>query len=168
MTHGSFVSFLFPHAHTTTTACHSQQILKFEYLYIYKKKIEHHHQNDMCTRQPSCTSFINHQPSLLSNCHSQFHTQMPYLQLTDGAAIAVQPKDVKGAIAHTNKAGVVRRMFVVNEPFTQATTNRYVHTNIHTYIQMRFGLGFCLFLLLRENIWPFKQLDGHDYKCKCR
>ncbi|XP_055314653.1 zinc finger protein 135 isoform X37 [Sitodiplosis mosellana] len=45
---------------------------------------------------------------------------MPYLQLTDGG-ITVQQKDVKGAIAHTNK-GVVRRMFVVNEPFSQAST----------------------------------------------
>ncbi|XP_055314649.1 zinc finger protein 135 isoform X33 [Sitodiplosis mosellana] len=40
--------------------------------------------------------------------------------LTDGG-ITVQQKDVKGAIAHTNK-GVVRRMFVVNEPFSQAST----------------------------------------------
>lgn len=48
--------------------------------------------------------------------------QMPYLQLTDGG-ITVQQKDVKGAIAHTNK-GVVRRMFVVNEPFSQASTQR--------------------------------------------
>lgn len=48
--------------------------------------------------------------------------QMPYLQLTDGG-ITVQQKDVKGAIAHTNK-GVVRRMFVVNEPFSQASAQR--------------------------------------------
>lgn len=48
---------------------------------------------------------------------------MPYLQLADGTTgIAVQ-KDSKGAITHTNK-GVVRRMYVVNEPFTQATTQR--------------------------------------------
>lgn len=56
---------------------------------------------------------------------------MPYLQLTDAGSITVQ-KDMKGAITHTNK-GVVRRMFVVNEPFTQASSQRYklsfvVHT----------------------------------------
>lgn len=49
--------------------------------------------------------------------------QMPYLQLTDGSSITVQ-KDGKGAITHTNKGGVVRRMYVLNEPFTQATTQR--------------------------------------------
>lgn len=49
---------------------------------------------------------------------------MPYLQLADGSSITVQ-KDAKGAIAHTNK-GVVRRMFVVNEPFSQANPQRYV------------------------------------------
>lgn len=47
---------------------------------------------------------------------------MPYLQLADGSSITVQ-KDVKSAITHTNK-GVVRRMFVVNEPFTQANAQR--------------------------------------------
>lgn len=47
---------------------------------------------------------------------------MPYLQLTDAGGITVQ-KDAKGTITHTNK-GVVRRMFVVNEPFTQASANR--------------------------------------------
>lgn len=51
------------------------------------------------------------------------NSQMPYLQLTDAGSITVQQKDVKGAITHTNK-GVVRRMFVVNEPFTQASTQR--------------------------------------------
>lgn len=34
-------------------------------------------------------------------------------------------KDAKGAIAHTNK-GVVRRMIVMNEPFPQATAQRFV------------------------------------------
>lgn len=54
--------------------------------------------------------------------------QMPYLQLTDAGSITVQ-KDVKGAITHTNK-GVVRRMFVVNEPFTQASSQRYCSIKI--------------------------------------
>ena len=40
-------------------------------------------------------------------------TQMPYLQLPDGASIIVQ-KDAKGTITHANKG--VRRMIVVNDP----------------------------------------------------
>lgn len=39
---------------------------------------------------------------------------MPYLLSTDGA-LTVQ-KDVKGGLT-AQKGGVVRRMFVVNEPF---------------------------------------------------
>ncbi|KAJ6646626.1 hypothetical protein Bhyg_01839 [Pseudolycoriella hygida] len=60
------------------------------------------------------TSTLCHVSSMLNG------SVMPYLQLTDAGSITVQ-KDVKGAITHTNK-GVVRRMFVVNEPFSQATT----------------------------------------------
>ncbi|XP_034111136.1 zinc finger protein 154 isoform X11 [Drosophila nasuta] len=44
---------------------------------------------------------------------------MPYLLSTDGS-LAVQ-KDVKGALAASNKGNVVRRMFVVNDSFAPGT-----------------------------------------------
>ena len=43
---------------------------------------------------------------------------MPYLLSTDGAL--TMQKDVKGALAN-NKGSVVRRMYVVNEPFSSGT-----------------------------------------------
>lgn len=60
---------------------------------------------------------------------------MPYLQLTDAGSITVQ-KDVKGAITHTNK-GVVRRMFVVNEPFSQASSQRYTVNKYTTKFRIK-------------------------------
>lgn len=77
--------------------------------YTHKKPSPSHIQHENCSR------------FLFQNCVQIL--QMPYLQLAEG--ITVQQKDVKGAIAHTNK-GVVRRMFVVNEPFSQASTQRLV------------------------------------------
>lgn len=47
---------------------------------------------------------------------------MPYLQLTDAGSVTVQ-KDIKGAITNS-KGGIVRRMYVLNEPFTQATSTQ--------------------------------------------
>lgn len=69
---------------------------------------------------------------------------MPYLQLTDAGSITVQ-KDVKGAITHTNK-GVVRRMFVVNEPFSQASTQRYTVNKYKTKIRIKQFSTFFRFL----------------------
>lgn len=94
------------HVYTHKTKQNINQIIRIQTKPNQKKKQISHCIAIACVANKNCIEIL----------------QMPYLQLTDGG-ITVQQKDVKGAIAHTNK-GVVRRMFVVNEPFSQASTQR--------------------------------------------